>query len=968
MEYVFNDFDKTLEMVEGAYKKLKAHLYFDKTLLFLKKRLAIFESEREAFRNSLNEISINLSQKNILYFESLIENITFRILPKKFKSVHEETSVIKGYTDHDEKISHVNFFIDMPIELLILDFLWTLLVGKISIEDKNNFKYAGATEFKKSVFLNSDSLTDGIDFKSNRCFKPYYNLYSKWRNGAFETIKNNHDISDNILLCLDLKSFYYSVEFNFDKINEYLNNDYRLKTFDFLSNIIEKVYFEYTKIITQYKKGIKNQNNTCIFPIGVTSTIILRELYLAKFDNQIISALKPKYYSRYVDDILIVLSEDIRSENISDILDKYFISKGIIRKTGDSDLWFNGYNNIRIQKDKVNCFSFPKNKKTILLDIYAEAINMNSSEANLLPDIDFLEDSFAIRAYNVKNLDISNKIRDLGFLQNNNYKATRFINSLLRLRKNTYVDQEIMRQYFEQIEEFYHGSQSIEYSNNWRAIFELYLICGERDRARELYKSIIFQIDNLNFDSIDSDELLEKNKRKLLKRLKSDLKEKLEIAAGLTAALKYSFGRTKKVKELAVCFRKSNMLNHTLISYPLLNYSINENVDLIDIELDKLTESSFELDSFKLKWSPRFINSNELYIAKFICNLNFNKIEFDPNTINTDFVKINSLGSYANTVCEYTQIHGKTVLHSVKAKSYAKADPRIALVNTDISKEDAMSSILNPTKNLNWEAKVRLFKILNIAKEEKASILVFPEFYFPIQWLVDVSIFAIKNNITIITGLQYIRRKSYAYNIICSVIPSVMGKRFLSGFVQFREKNFYAPEEMIELSKLKLKCTNKETPLYCLVNNGHYRFSSILCYEFTDIISRAAFKSNLELLFVPQLNKDTNYFSSIVESTSRDLHCFVIQANTSEYGDSRITAPYKTEKKNILQIKGGETDVVMIATAKVSELLTSRIEYKHALNKSIRACFECNYKNSKKCYNCKFKLDKGEIKGTPPNF
>ena len=55
MGYVFNEFDKTLEMVEGAYKKLKAHLYFDKTLLFLKKRLALFESDREVFENKLKE-------------------------------------------------------------------------------------------------------------------------------------------------------------------------------------------------------------------------------------------------------------------------------------------------------------------------------------------------------------------------------------------------------------------------------------------------------------------------------------------------------------------------------------------------------------------------------------------------------------------------------------------------------------------------------------------------------------------------------------------------------------------------------------------------------------------------------------------------------------------------------------------------------------------------------------------------
>lgn len=968
MEYLFKDIEETLYMLEGAYKKLKAHLYFDKTLLFLKKRLAIFESDREYFEKTLKEIADNLSAENMCFFEDLIKSINFRILPKKFSSIHEDTNIIKSYVDHDEQISKVNFFIDMPVELLIVDFLWTLLVGKISNENKDNFKYAGATRFKKSLFLNSDSLLDGIDFQSNRCFQPYYNLYSKWRNGAFKTIEENHANSSNMLICLDLKSFYYSVEFSFNKIKEYLNNDDRLESFEFLTRIIEKIYFEYTKIIVKYKKGIRNQSNTCIFPIGITSTILLRELYLSKFDHQIVSKLSPKYYSRYVDDILIVIPEDMNCKNVNDVIDKHFISTEIIRKSGDSDLWFNGYNNIRIQKDKINCFSFPQNKKTLLLDIYAEVINMNSSEANLLPDIDFLKDSFTVSAYNVENLDISNKIRDLGFLQNNNYKATRFINSLLRLRKNTYVDKNEMSDYFEQIEEFYRGSQSIEYSNNWRAIFELYLICGEKERARELYKSIIFQIDNLSFENIDSDELLEKSKKRLLKHLKADLKEKLEIAAGLTAALNYSFGKTKRVKELAISFRKSNLLNHTLVSYPLLNYSIIETIDLVDVKLGNLPNDTFKLDEFKLKWTPRFINSNELNIAGFIYNLSYGHIQYDPNVINEDFVKFNNLGTYANKVCEYKQTKGETIFHILNVKNYANLNPKIALVNTDISKENVLNSISDPEKNLTWKLKVRLFKILNVAKTEKVDILVFPEFYLPLAWLIDISMFAIKNQITIITGLQYVTRNNCAYNSICSVIPTIIGKRFLTGIVQFREKNFYAPEEMIELSKSKLSFTNKEKPLYYLVDNGHYVFSSILCYEFTDITSRAAFKSKVEMLFVPQLNKDTNYFSAIVEATARDLHCFVIQANTSEYGDSRITAPYKTEKKNILQIKGGETDVVMIATLEVSELLKSRKTYKKDLLKNIKDCFNCTNKNPRKCFNCKSKIRKGKIKGTPPNF
>ena len=218
---------------------------------------------------------------------------------------------------------------------------------------------------------------------------------------------------------------------------------------------------------------------------------MLREIYLYGFDSQIVNVLAPKYYNRYVDDILIVLETDTINETSSDdVINKYLINTGLVAISGAQDLKFYGYSNIRIQKDKVNCFFFTQNQKTILLDIYAETIHMNSSEANLLPDTDVLSSSFTNTAYNIQNLDISNKIRELGFLRNNNYNATRFVNALLRLVKNTHVSNDVMNQYFEQIEEFYQGSQSVEYSNSWRSLFELYLLCGESVRARSMYMKI----------------------------------------------------------------------------------------------------------------------------------------------------------------------------------------------------------------------------------------------------------------------------------------------------------------------------------------------------------------------------------------------------------------------------------------------------------------------------------------------
>ena len=84
------------------------------------------------------------------------------------------------------------------------------------------------------------------------------------------------------------------------------------------------------------------------------------------------------------------------------------------------------------------------------------------------------------------------------------------------------------------------------------------------------------------------------------------------------------------------------------------------------------------------------------------------------------------------------------------------------------------------------------------------------------------------------------------------------------------------------------------------------------------------------MLFAIEYNKDTNYFSNIAESTARDLHCFFIQANTSEYGDSRVVEPRETIKMNPVRVKGGENNIILRYTIDVSALRrfqTQRLPY-----------------------------------------
>ena len=113
---------------------------------------------------------------------------------------------------------------------------------------------------------------------------------------------------------------------------------------------------------------------------------------------------------------------------------------------------------------------------------------------------------------------------------------------------------------------------------------------------------------------------------------------------------------------------------------------------------------------------------------------------------------------------------------------------------------------------------------------------------------------------------------------------------------------------------------------YELYNWNDFWFSVYCCYELASVNDRAIFQSYIDALIAVEWNKDTNYYSNIVESLSRDIHCFCVQVNTSEYGDSRITKPSKTESKNIIQVKGGQNSTVLVEELDFSALREFQIK------------------------------------------
>lgn len=100
----------------------------------------------------------------------------------------------------------------------------------------------------------------------------------------------------------------------------------------------------------------------------------------------------------------------------------------------------------------------------------------------------------------------------------------------------------------------------------------------------------------------------------------------------------------------------------------------------------------------------------------------------------------------------------------------------------------------------------------------------------------------------------------------------------------------------------------------------------------------------VDFVVCSEFNRDVNYFSNIVESAARDLHCYVIQVNCAQFEDSRVVSPSKTEKLNPLRIKGGDIQTFLSMLLPLQKLRSHQLKG-YGLQK-----------------------DSGEFKPTPPGF
>lgn len=1031
------------EKIQISYKKLKASAYFDKTSAILREKLVEFETNND-FEEKLHEIGDKLinssSMEWIEYTNRIIKSIKVYSFPKKIDEVEDESckskycKVIVNQENSDSKISinkceNIQNKIGLDIVGEILGVLWVLEIGSKLDRD-----------FEKISYGNRLLDNDGKGEKwSPYLYKPYFNEYQSWRDKGLQIAEECYKAKkDCLIIMLDIKKFYYSVNFNkeiFESFIEKIDKNYEI--LDRLNNFVYDVIERYSNILNENKK-----TGNIFLPIGFSPSPILANWYLNNFDKNIMDRANPSYYGRYVDDMIIVdkvekntaLHDLLSNKTIltKDILKNYFIDekkpiftkttvnmkKGYkfinnilqkykkikLRKNKNSnndkyilrftdDLHKNA--NLEIQYDKFKIFYLKAGGTKALIDKFKGAIRENSSEFRLLPEGNnlFLENYNDI--YKLEQCESINKLRGITGIEIDKYELSKFIGKNLTVAN--LINDKVERKFYEDIDKIFEPKVIIENYLTWESILTLCIVNKEFDKFKEITIKILKAINKIEEDN-------NRNKIEKVINIKNTLKDYLISCIYRSTALVWGSEINDKLKDILILKhkpvneRREGFCSTRMISKTSMIVLIDIFIDLNNkIKLDKSPNTLYlnELDS-SLKYVKNHILSKEkkeeiFFISKskldesykyypyLITMQDITKSLFFNNALlgnvykeemEDDKIKISSssmveklyysINYMKDCYSDKSENLIKTIQYPcpngsceprpnknedknyniIRIGNLKKDEIRVAIATAKVE-ENNFIGVLMDTPNRSLKRYNELAEIIKQAVNNKADILILPENYVPFEWLYLLEREAKKNDLAIITGVEHIKVQDNVYNLIASIFPYRYGDyKFV--YTNLRTKVFYSPEEKRQIKGYRYNyIEGKEFNLFVWNNIW---IPVYCCFEIASIKDRSYFSSLADLFTIVEWNKDINYFSNIIESLSRDLHCYCVQVNSSNYGDSCLISPSKSYKQTILRTKGGTNSSILIDKIDVKKLRLFQIK-EYELQK-----------------------DDKDFKPTPPNF
>ncbi len=872
----------------------------------------------------------------------------------------------------------VNYFIIAPVELHVIEVLWCLVVGPLMEEELRECCFGNRMDDAAKNFTRNP--VDGGN--SRPLFKYYVHQYGSWRDRALETAKRISESGEDVaLLSLDLKFYYYNINLNFEKIKdrveEGLGNDDRLRDIALaLTDSLEEIFFAYHEKTAPLLSSTHPEcEGKTGLPVGFLSSSILANWYLAGFDREMLETARPDYYGRYVDDILMVFRNPraVRGDDaVRSFVGKHLGGRLIEEDGGtEEDSSSSDYyvevdgNHLPVQRDKLILHFLEKEHSRAGLEVFRQDLQERSSAFRFLPDeeVDRELDRFA---YDILYKGSRNRLRSVLGLTENETELSRYLSAHITLRRLCETDKK--DSVLTQLKLFFKGENALRFSRLWEKVYQYALVVGDHEFIRAFYESVNSEISRIEVPrasgGTDDD---------LTGELREDLELYNKISLGLCVALldmdlfsgeseeKRPGGKNKQVlsdlvrkqgiRQIARDFRESNFIRHSLVAWPMANFTSFAG-DLTDERAFRNRKTNKpNLDHGKINLSPRFIHFDEWQLFSLWESLVEKRALLEWQRISqTEYesefrTRIPVERSIDGRSGEITQEEANRMVSDArKKKRENRPDPdrirkigfsigkktksslktKIALANIKVEESDIEKAIRKDRKpNMSFERQKNLYEILNCAAKEKVDMLIMPELSIPVSWLPFMAAHSRRHQLAVIFGLEHWNVDGFVYNLLVELLPFKFSEKYNSCFMTARLKNHYAPDELRLIENLRLQpagTLDKHEDYYNRISWNGITFASYNCFELSDIGHRMLFKSEIDALFACVCNRDTNYYQDILGSAVRDLHCYVVQSNASQYGGSCVLRPMKTEDKTMLYVKGGDNPCVLITEIDVAAL------------------------------------------------
>lgn len=604
-----------------------------------------------------------------------------------------------------------------------------------------------------------------------------------------------------------------------------------------------------------------------------------------------------------------------------------------------------------VQNDKVKIFYFGSGESDALLTCFKEKISKNKSEFRHMPEDEavFQRDDYS-DIYSLKSSESPNKLRGVDGVEINKFELSKFLGKYLRI--GGLVDNKAESKFEKDILKIFDSQTIIENYSVWEKIIEIFIISERFGALVNFVERICESIKSIECSSECNEDMAEDVKKTLYHLLHSILcrafalvwKEESFSARRKIYSKNKDFLDSISVKydkhgkfedyliDFSVSYCRSCMIDNCVlpinISILPINTILSEKTEVNLTRFNEVLRLDLNEWNNEYKYYPYLVNMYDFSMLTFVKEItsgnSFENCEEIYNQQNRSFVVTNY-----NLDESDDRWQSITALISVNKFKEApdtfqidvgkgnKPKLRLAVANVKLNYMN-FKNIVEGTPNRSYKRYRELSLVVNQALDQHADMLIMPEAYVPFEWLPVLARTCAKNNMAIITGIEHIMYDGKIFNFTAVILPYSYDDNRKCAFISFHLKRHYAPHEKELINGYRLQ--EVKGSHYELYKWNDCYFPVYCCYELTSISDRALFQSYADLVVAVECNRDVNYYSNILESLSRDMHCYCVQVNTSNYGDSRITKPAKTEEKDIIRTKGGINSTVLVGDVDINEL------------------------------------------------